>query len=173
MAMSFMAFADDFPLKQFQRGEQRGRPVALVVVRHGAATALLEGQAGLGAVQSLNLALFIDTKNDGLVGRIEIEADNIGQFFEKLRIARQLERLRPMRFEVVALPDAVHRGLADALRRRQRAATPVSRSFRLRSQSRIYNRLNLLRSIRRLAASPWGHLPQGSTPSCTKRAATA
>jgi hypothetical protein len=52
-----------------------------------------QGQAGLSAVESLNLALFIDTKNDGFVGWIEIEADNIGQLFEKLRIARQLARI--------------------------------------------------------------------------------
>jgi hypothetical protein len=57
-------------------------------VGHGATTTLLEGKSGLGTVQSLNLALFIDTKNDAFVGRIEIEAYNIGQFFEKLRVAR-------------------------------------------------------------------------------------
>src|SRR5580700_5851438 len=46
----------------FQRvesGEQRGRAMALVVVGHGSAAAFLHRQAGLGAVQCLNLALFV------------------------------------------------------------------------------------------------------------------
>jgi hypothetical protein len=73
-----MKIADDFPLQQIEGSEQSGRAVALVIVRHSSATTLLQGQAGLRAVQSLNLALFINTKNDGFVGWIEIEADNIG-----------------------------------------------------------------------------------------------
>src|ERR1700733_13355604 len=107
--MSLMKVADDFPLQQIEGTEQRSHPVALVIVRHGSATALLEGQAGLRAVQSLNLALFINTKNDGFVGWIEIEADNIGQFFEKLRITRQLESLRAMGLNVVAFPEIADR----------------------------------------------------------------
>src|SRR5579863_4957122 len=98
-----------FPCSRSRGGEQSGRPIALVIVRHGSAPALLQRQARLGAVQSLNPALFIDTKNDRLVGWIEIEADNIGQFFEKLRITRQLESLRAMGLDVVAFPEIADR----------------------------------------------------------------
>ena len=108
MPMSLMKVADDFSLQQIESGEQSGRPVALVIVRHGSATALLQWQAGLGAVESLNLALFINTKNDGFVGWVEIEAHNIGQFFEKLRITRQLEGFRAVGCRLWA-PDVVDR----------------------------------------------------------------
>lgn len=109
VSVSFVKIADDLPPQQIEGSEQSSRPVALVIVRHSSAAALLEGQAGLRAVQSLNLALFINTKHDGFVGWIEIEADNIGQFFEKLRITRQLKCLRAMGLDVVAFPKIADR----------------------------------------------------------------
>ena len=87
MPVALVKIADDFSLKQIERGEQSSRSVPLVIVRHGSAAAFLQGQAGLGAVQSLNLALFVDAENNGLVGRVEVETNNVSQLFEKLRIA--------------------------------------------------------------------------------------
>src|SRR6266849_8294520 len=66
-------FPDDFSLKHIQCSEKRRRPVSLVVVGHRAATSLLQRQTRLGAVQGLDLALFVDTKHDCLVGRIQVE----------------------------------------------------------------------------------------------------
>ena len=42
-----------------------------------------ERQPGLGALQSLNLALFVHTQHNRLVGRIQTEADHIREFFEE------------------------------------------------------------------------------------------
>ena len=56
MPMALHAAADDLALQHVERREQRGRAVALVVVRHGPGPALLHGQARLGAVQGLDLA---------------------------------------------------------------------------------------------------------------------
>ena len=47
--------ADDGAVEHVEGGEQRGGAVALVVVGHGAGAALLHGQAGLGAVERLDL----------------------------------------------------------------------------------------------------------------------
>lgn len=44
-------------------------------MRHRAATAFLERQTRLTAVQSLYLALLIDAQNDRMLGWIQIQAD--------------------------------------------------------------------------------------------------
>ena len=49
----------------------------LIVVGDGASTSLLHRQPGLGAVQRLDLAFLIDRENDGAVGRIDVEADDL------------------------------------------------------------------------------------------------
>src|ERR1700689_4910770 len=50
------AAADHGAVEDVEGGEQGGGAVALVVVGHGAAFAGLQGQAGLGAVERLNLS---------------------------------------------------------------------------------------------------------------------
>ena len=45
---------------------------------HGAATPFLQRQAWLGAVQRLDLALFVGAEHDGMFWRIEIELDQPG-----------------------------------------------------------------------------------------------
>ena len=76
-AMARQAFPDDLAGRHIECREQRRGPVTLIVVCHGAGTALLDGQARLRAIESLNLALLVDGKHQGFLGRIEIEADDI------------------------------------------------------------------------------------------------
>ena len=47
--------------------------MALVVVGHRAGSAFLHRQAGLGAVERLDLRLFVDREHDGMSGRIDIK----------------------------------------------------------------------------------------------------
>ncbi len=68
MAVALHAAADDLALKHIEGGEQGGRAVALVIMGHGPGSPLLEGQAGLGAVQGLDLRLLIDAEDDGVGG---------------------------------------------------------------------------------------------------------
>ena len=75
MPVAGHAFADDGAVEYVERREQGRGAVALVVMRHRPAAALLHRQARLGAVKGLDLALFIDRQHQGLVGRIEVEAD--------------------------------------------------------------------------------------------------
>ena len=56
-------------------------------------------QQGPRAIQRLDLALFIQAENQRVVGRIEIEADNIADLFDKLRVSRQLKCLQPVRLQ--------------------------------------------------------------------------
>jgi hypothetical protein len=55
-----------------------GGAVPLVVVRHGPAAPGLDRQAGLGAVERLDLALFVNRQHHGVGRRIDIEPDDIG-----------------------------------------------------------------------------------------------
>ena len=69
-----------------ERGKQGRCSVSDVVVRPGTAAAFFQRQTGLSAVQGLNLALFIDTKHDGVLGRIEIDPDHVEELFNELRV---------------------------------------------------------------------------------------
>src|SRR5260370_25539931 len=60
MPVARHALADDTALQHIERPEQRRRAVALVVVGHRAATALLDQQPRLGAVERLDLRLLVD-----------------------------------------------------------------------------------------------------------------
>src|SRR5450631_1475663 len=60
MAMALHVAADHRAVEHVERREQRRRAVSLIVVRHGPGAALLQRQTGLGAVERLNLAFFVD-----------------------------------------------------------------------------------------------------------------
>ena len=91
MGVLLHAAAEDSAVQHVEGGEQGGRAVALVVVGHGLAAPRLDGQPGLGAVEGLDLALFVKREDHGMGWRIDIEADNVGELVGKARIARTLE----------------------------------------------------------------------------------
>ena len=68
MPVLWHAAADHLAFEDVQRGEQRRRAVALVIVRHRAALAGLQRQAGLGAVERLDLALLVDRRTTAWPG---------------------------------------------------------------------------------------------------------
>ena len=69
-----------------ERSKQGRCSVSDVVVRPGAAAAFFQRQTGLSAIQRLNLALFIDTEHDGVLGRIEIDPHHVEELFNELRV---------------------------------------------------------------------------------------
>ena len=99
MAMTLLAQAKDLAVGRIQRGKQGGGAVAFVVVGHGAAAPPLQGQAGLGTIQSLNLALLVHAQHQRVLGRIQVQADDVFQFLGKMRIVADLEGFDPMRFQ--------------------------------------------------------------------------
>src|SRR5271169_3753065 len=126
VAMPLLAQAKDFAVGRIQRGKQSGRAVSFVVVRHGGAASALQRQAGLGTIQSLNLALLVGAQHQRVFGRIEIQADDVFQFLREGRIVADLESFHAMRFQPVGAPDAPHAGFADADRRRHGTSAPMS-----------------------------------------------
>ena len=104
------------PVEDVERSEQGRGAMALVVVRHGAEPALLQRQVRLGAIESLDLALLVEQKHDGVGRRIDIEPDHVAQLVDEVRIVRELELPITVRLKPVCLPDAPDRAGADAAR---------------------------------------------------------
>ena len=67
------AAADDGAVEHAKCREQGGGAVPLVVVRYGLAASGLDRQPGLGAVQRLDLAFFIDRQHHRMGRRIDID----------------------------------------------------------------------------------------------------
>jgi len=108
------AAPDHGAVQRVQRGEQRRGAVALVIVRHRPTLAGLQRQAGLGAVERLDLALLVDRQHHRVAGRIHVEPDDVLHLGGERGIGGALEGAQPMRLEAVGLPDALHGAQADA-----------------------------------------------------------
>ena len=101
--------------------------MALVVVGHGSHAALFHRQAGLGAVERLDLRLFVDRQHDGVGQRVEVGADHFAQLGDDVGIVRELELPHPMGPKPVCAPDALHRADADSDRLGHHGGDPVGR----------------------------------------------
>ena len=97
----------DLAFEDIESSEQRRCAMAFVVVGHRAGSAFLHRQAGLGAVERLDLRLFVDREDDGMGGRIDIKPDNIAQLVDELRVVGKLELVDPVRLETMRAPDAL------------------------------------------------------------------
>src|SRR5512133_2086930 len=73
IAVARHAAADDLALEYVERGEDRRRAVSFVIVRHGRAPAVLQGQPRLGPIERLNLRLLVDREHYGMRRRIDVE----------------------------------------------------------------------------------------------------
>src|SRR6516165_1741795 len=63
VAVALHAAADDGAVEYAERGEQGGRAVPLVIMRHSLTTPRLDRQPRLGAVEGLDLALFVEREH--------------------------------------------------------------------------------------------------------------
>lgn len=86
MSVLVLNAADQAALEIVQRGEQRDGAVAYVIVRLRANMTDPEGQARLGTFEGLYLTLFIAAEHQSLLWRVEIESDDIPEFFLEIRI---------------------------------------------------------------------------------------
>ncbi len=84
-----------------------------VVMAASSGLARPHGQHRLTAIQRLNLALLIDAKHDGALGRRDVRPDDIPDFGNEVRIGRQFECLDSVRLEAKSTPDALHGGDRD------------------------------------------------------------
>src|ERR1700681_161505 len=121
---------------------------------------LLNWQPRLGAIQGLNLALFVHAEDDWRLWRDPVKTHHVGHLLQKLRVARQLESLRAMWLQIVGAPDIVDGGLADALAPCHGPATPVGHPCWLSLQGSLHNSGDLIYSINGLSSPPRSNVPQ-------------
>jgi hypothetical protein len=120
-----VTMADDLARRHVQRGKQRRRAVPNVIVRLTSRDPRAHRQERSGAIQRLDLTLFIETEHQRMVGRIQIQPDDVAHFLDKLRVGRQLERLQAMRLQAERPPDARDRGFRQASHLRHAARGPL------------------------------------------------
>src|SRR5262249_40931014 len=95
------------------------------------ASAGIDWQALLGAVQSLDLALLVDAEHQGMFGWVEVQADNIEELCGEVGVVTHLEGTAQVRFQSVGVPDPVDQGAVGAERFGKGACAPVGRVRRL------------------------------------------
>ena len=127
VTMALHTSANDLAFEDIESSEQRRCAMALVVVGHRAGSAFLHRQAGLGAVERLDLRLFVDREDDGMGGRIDIKPDNIAQLVDELRVVGELELVDPVRLETMRAPDALDGTRADTDGFRHHSSSPMGR----------------------------------------------
>ena len=112
-----IALADDRGGGDVRRREQRDRAVALVIVGTPLGDAGQHRQDRLGAVEGLELALFVDAQHQRAIRRREVETDDVTELDLKVRISRQLVArtarrdllLKQLRPATVALNELRHK----------------------------------------------------------------
>ena len=109
VAMFLHTPTDDGSVEGIQRGEQGGRAVSDIVVAHGSGFAGFERQTWLGAIEGLDLAFFIDRQDHRMGRRCHVEADDILELGDEVRIVGAFEGSDAVRLQLVSLPDPLHR----------------------------------------------------------------
>ena len=139
VAMPSHAAPDHGSIEEVERGEQRGRAVALVVMGHRPAFSGLERQARLRAVERLDLALLVDRDDDRVLGRVHVEADDVLDLLDELRIVGALEGANAVRLQPMRLPQALHGAQADADGFGHGAAGPMRGVARRLGAGQVHN----------------------------------
>src|SRR5579863_583524 len=81
--VTLVAFADDEPRGDVERGEQRSRTVPHIAVRATFGYARHHRQDRLLAIKGLDLALLIDAKDEGSIGWGKLKADDVSDLVDE------------------------------------------------------------------------------------------
>jgi len=108
-----------------QGGKQCGGAVADVVVSDTLDVAQTHGQQRLGPIQGLDLRFLVNAEQDCLVGRVEVEADDVSYLLNKEGIVAELERILAVWLHGKGLQPSVRRTFGDACCSRQGASRPL------------------------------------------------
>lgn len=127
MPVLFHAGANDLSIGDIEGGEEGSGAIALVVMGHGLAASRFDRQARLGAVQCLDLTLFITREDDGMFGRAQVKAHDIFELFLEVLVVGELEGFDLMGLQPMGGPDTAHRGFTHAGFTRHAGTAPVGR----------------------------------------------
>ena len=85
-------------------------------------------------VEGLNLGLLVDAQHHGVLGRIDIQPDDVSDFVDQLRVRRQLEGLAAVGPQAESVPDATDGHATQPRRAGKRARAPMGGAGRGRLQ---------------------------------------
>jgi hypothetical protein len=117
--------AADRAMEGVQSSQPGGGAGAPVIVGQRRAATLLPGQAGRGAVQRLNRAPVVEASDQGVLGRVELPAEEVVPRRRKGRSIAELEAFAALRLHAVLAPDAANAGLTDARRLSHGSRAPL------------------------------------------------
>ncbi len=109
----------------FQCGEEGSGAGTDVSVRDALDVAEPEGPQGRGSLQCRGRALLVHAEPHRVIGRIQVESDDIADLLGQEWIGGELEVLRPVGLEIERAPEAVDCGLREARGIGHGAASPV------------------------------------------------
>jgi hypothetical protein len=93
VAMSCATLRQDSAIGDIQGCEQGRRAMPDAIVGDTLNIAKSKRKHRLRALQSLNLTLLIDAQHHGVIGRIEVQADDVPDLVDEQRIGGKLEAL--------------------------------------------------------------------------------
>jgi hypothetical protein len=74
-----------------EHGKQDGGAVTNIIMSHAFHIAQPHRQHRLGTVEGLDLALLIDAQDQSMIGRVQVETDNVTDLFDEEGIGREFE----------------------------------------------------------------------------------
>jgi len=125
-AMALMACSQDLAGPGVESSEKGCSPMARVVVSSSFDLSWAHREQWLHAIKSLDLGFLIHTKNNCLVGRVQVQPNDIPHFLNEERIGRKFETLRTMWLENECPPDAAYYTLAQSRPSCHRSSAPMS-----------------------------------------------
>ena len=110
------------------------------------------------------MGLLVHREHDGVLGRVDVETDDVRELGGKLGIARALEGPDPVRLQVMRGPDALHRTQGDARVPGHRPAGPLRRFAGWLGAGQRHHAADQIGAQRRLAGLAGGIALQAIDP---------
>lgn len=105
MAVSLLALGEDIARSDIERSKKRQGPVADIVMSYSHNITQSHGQNRLRPVQGLNLTFFVDTEDQGVLRRGQVQPDDIPDLLYEKGIEEDFEMPLSMRLQAKGLPD--------------------------------------------------------------------
>jgi hypothetical protein len=132
-------FGQHLAIARVKRGIQRKRAVAVVLKAVALQPPRRQWQDRIEPIQGLDGGLFVDAKHRRMLGRFDVQPNNVGGLELKIRIVGSHVTFDPMGLEPGALPHPRHHHMADAQVSGQLAAAPVRGTIRRGSAGPFQN----------------------------------
>jgi len=130
VTVSAAALRENLACSRIQGRKQCRCAVPDVVMGHTFNVSQAHGQEGLSPIEGLNLTFFVHAQDHGVIGRVEVQTDDIAHFFNEKGIRGDFEMPLAMRLEPEGIPYPVDRRAGNMNGIRHRPGRPMGSSRR-------------------------------------------